>query len=57
MVYPFSLGNISKQFSVDDMRKTRLNRYVYDFSVDYNSNAVNDILDIHKFLMKINEII
>ena len=56
MVYPFSLGNISKQFSVDDMRNTGLNGYVYDFSVDYNSNAVNDILDIHKYLMKINGI-
>ena len=30
------LGNISKDFSVDNMKKTGLNGYVYDFSVDYN---------------------
>ena len=30
---PLCLGNISKDFSVDNMKKTRLNRYVYDFSV------------------------
>ena len=27
------LGNISKDFSVDNMKKTGLNGYVYDFSV------------------------
>ena len=32
--------------SVDDMRKTGLYRYVYDFSVDYNIIDVDDILDI-----------
>ena len=26
--------------------------YVYDFSVDYDDAAVDDILDIHKYLMK-----
>ena len=30
------LGNASKDFSVDNMKKTRLYRYVYDFSVDYD---------------------
>ena len=25
---------------------------VYDFSVDYKAIAVDDILDIHKYLMK-----
>ena len=33
------------------MKKTGLNEYVYDFSVDYNTIAVDDILDIHKHLM------
>ena len=37
--------------------KTGLNRYVYDFSVDYDAIAVNDILDIHKHLMKKNDIV
>ena len=36
------------------MKKTGLNGYVYDFSVDYNAIAVADILDIHKYLMKNN---
>ena len=54
---PLCLGNISKDFSVDNMKKTGLNGYVYDFSVDYDAIAVNDILDIHKYLMKKNEII
>ena len=49
---PSCLGNISKDFSVNNMKKTGLNRYVYDFSVDYDAIAVDDILDIHKYLMK-----
>ena len=39
-------------FSVDNMNKIGLNGHVYDFSVDYNATAVDDILDIHKYLMK-----
>ena len=50
------LGNISKDFLVDNMEKTGLNRYVYDFSVDYDAIAVYDILDIHKYLMEKNGI-
>ena len=38
------------------MKKTGLNEYVYDFSVDYNTIAVNDTLDIHKYLMKKHDI-
>ena len=34
----------------------RLNRYVYDFSVDYVAIVVDDILDIYKYLMKKNSI-
>ena len=49
---PLCLGNISKDFSVDNIKKkTVLNGYVYDFSVDYDAIVVNDILDIHKYLM------
>ena len=51
---PLRLGNISKDFSVDNMKKTGLNGYVYDFSIDYNAAAVDDILDIHKYFMKTN---
>ena len=51
---PLCLGNISKDWSVDSMKGTGLNGYVYDFSVDYDAIAVDDILDIHKCLMKNN---
>ena len=34
------------------MKKSGFNGYVYDFSVDYDPIAVNDIKDIHKYLMK-----
>ena len=54
---PLCLGNISKDFSVDDMEKTGLNGYVYDFSVDYDAIAVDDILDINKYLMGKNGIV
>ena len=40
---PLRLGNISKDFSVDNMKKTGLNGYVYDFNVDYDAIAVDDI--------------
>ena len=52
VVTPLCLGNISKGFSVDNMKKTGLNGYVYDFSVDHDAVAVDDILDIHKHLME-----
>ena len=55
--YPLCLGNIPKDWSVDTMKKTGLKGYVYDFIVDYDAIAVSDILDIHKFLMKKNEIV
>ena len=40
------LGNISKNWSVDNMKDAGLNGYVYDFSVDYDANSVDDIKDI-----------
>ena len=49
---PLCLGNILKDWLVDNMEKTGLNGYVYDFSVDYDAIALDDILDIHKYLMK-----
>ena len=55
--YPLFLGNISKDWSVDNVKKTRLKGYVIDFSVDYDAIAVSDIIDIHKYLMKKNEIV
>ena len=49
---PSCLGNISKDWSVDNMKSTGLNGYVYDFIVDYSNTAVDDFLDIHNYLMK-----
>ena len=46
------LGNISKDFSVDNIKKTGLYGAVHDFSIDHKVIAVDDILDIHKYLMK-----
>ena len=34
---PLCLGNISKDWSTDNMKRTGLTGYVYDFSVDYNA--------------------
>ena len=51
------LGNISIDFSVDNMKKAGVNGYIYDFSVAYDTVAVNDILDIHKYLMKKHDIV
>ena len=53
---PLCLGNILKDWSVDNRKRTGFNGYVYDFSVDYDATAVDDILDIHKYLMKKNDI-
>ena len=47
----------SKDWSVDNVKKTELKGYVYDFSIDSDAIAVSDILDIHKYLMKMNEIV
>ena len=43
---PLCLGNISKDWSADNMKKTGFNGYVFDFSVDYAAIAVDDIKDI-----------
>ena len=53
---PLCLGNVSKDYSVDNMKKTGLNEYVYDFSVDYDAIEFDQILNIHKYLMEKNNI-
>ena len=55
-VNPLCLGNISESFSVAYMKKTRLYQYFHHFSVDYKAIAVDEILDIQKYLMKKNTI-
>ena len=54
---PLCLGSISKDLSVDNLKKIGFTGYVYDFSADYDSNSVYDFNDIHKYLMKKNDIV
>ena len=54
---PLCLRNISKDWSVDNMKRTGFTGYVSDFSVDYYTTSVDDIKDIHKYLMKKNNIV
>ena len=54
---PLCLGNISKNWLVDNMKRTGFNGYVYNFSVDYNATDVDDIKDIYKYLMKKNNVV
>ena len=46
---------ISKDLTVDKMKW--INEYVFDFSTDYDTILVDDILDIQKYLMKKNKMI
>ena len=46
-----------KDFSVDNMKNTGLNGYIYDFSVEYNAIKTDNILDIHKYLVGKNNVI
>ena len=39
------------------MKRTGFNRYVHDFSVEYNATSVDDIKNIHRYLMKKNNMI
>ena len=57
VAYSLCLGNISKDWSQDNMNKTGFNGYIYDFSTDYNAITVSDILDIHKHLIEKNGIV
>ena len=54
---PLCLGNIFEDWWTDNMRKSSFTGYVYDFSVGYDAIGVDDIKDIHKYLMKKNNIV
>ena len=51
------LGNISKDWPVDNMKRTGFTGYIYDIIVYYMPIAVDDIKDIHKSLMEKNDIV
>ena len=45
-------GNFSKDFRVNNLKKTGLYEYRYGFSVGCYVTDADDILEIHKYLMK-----
>ena len=51
------LGNISKDWSVDNTRRIGFTGYVYDFSVGYDDIGVDDIKTIQKYLMEKNDLV
>ena len=50
--YSLCLGNISKGFTVNNMKKPGLKGVVKFFSIVFNPIDINNILDIHKYLTK-----
>ena len=46
------LGNISKDFTINNMKKIGLKGNANFFSVDFNPVDTNNIFDIHRYLMK-----
>ena len=56
-VGPICLGNVSKDWLVDSMKNTGFTGYIYDFSVDYEAIADDNIKDIHNYLMEKNNIV
>ena len=50
--YALCLSNISKDFTIENMKNSGLKESVNFVSVDYNSIDSNGILDVHKYLMK-----
>ena len=43
--YLLCLGNMSKDWSGDNMEKTGLKGYIYNFSVDYDANGHSQLFD------------
>ena len=50
--YPLYLDNISKDLTINNMTKTGLKGVAKFSSVDFNPIDTNEILDIHRYLMK-----
>ena len=51
-MYSINFTVTNKNSSVDNMKRTGFTGYVYDFSVDYDPIAVDDIKNIQKYLIK-----
>ena len=54
--YPLFLGNLSKDFSLVNATNTGLYGYIFDVSVDCKAIANEKICDIHRYLMKKNNV-
>ena len=50
--YALCSGNISKDFTINNLKKKTGFKVVKNFSVDFKPIDNNDILDTHKYLMK-----
>ena len=48
---------MSRKYFQRMVSSTGFHGYVYDFSVDFDAIAVDDIKDIHKCLMKKNNMV
>ena len=50
------ISNVSrryfKKFFTDNLEKTGLYGYLFDLSIDYDSTDVDNILNIHEYLME-----
>ena len=46
-----------KYFKVDNMKKTGLNRLVYNFSLNYDTVDTSNIVGIHRYLIKKHDIV
>ena len=54
---PLCLGNDSKDWSTDNIKRTEFTGYVYDFSVKYDAIAGDNIKNIQNYLMVKNNIV
>ena len=50
--YALCLGNVSKDFAINNIKKTGLKGVTIFFSFDFNPIDTSNILDIHNYLMK-----
>ena len=50
--YALCLGNVSKDFTINNMKKSRIKGVAKFFHVDFDPIDTYDILDIYKSLMK-----
>ena len=46
--HPLLLGNTSKDFTANSIKKTGLNKFVEEFSVDRNVIDTSNIIDVYK---------